>query len=625
MGYIMHDSQNTWFRNPFGAVETGRDITLKIEGDDIDEAYLNLIYPSGENRSVRMNKEQKVQYPNTFVFSTTINTGDRRGLIFYSFTIKQYGRVFFYGNNQEFLGGEGKIYNNNPISYQITVYRECESPKWYKEGIVYQIFVDRFFNGNECCKIENPKSNSFIYARWDDRPMYIKNNDGSIVRWDFYGGNLLGVIKKLGYLHELGVTAIYFNPIFEASSSHRYDTGDYKKIDPMFGDEDIFKKLCVEAEKLGIHIILDGVFSHTGSDSIYFNKYGNYDSVGAYQSKESPYYEWYQFSYYPDKYECWWGIGNQPNVNELVPSYLDYIIYDKDSVINKWMNLGADGWRLDVADELPDKFIKELKKEMKKNKKDSVLIGEVWEDASNKVSYGSRREYLYGDELDSTMNYPFRDDVIGFLLGNIDSRMFIRKMMSLKENYPRENFYSMMNMLGTHDTERILTVFENNRSRQDAVKLLKIAVAIQMTLPGVPHIYYGDEVGVTGGKDPDNRSTYPWGKEDNDILSHYKKMLRIRTRSTCLKKGELRFYGTDYDVIAFERYYKNEKVITVVNRNLSSSKNITLDILEGEYENMLTEKKEVLDSKTSIKVGPAEIKILKLLIDKRINILGINS
>ena len=289
------------------------------------------------------------------------------------------------------------------------------------------------------------------------------------------------------------------------------------------------------------------------------------------------------------------------------------------------MNLGADGWRLDVADELPDKFIKELKKEMKKNKKDSVLIGEVWEDASNKVSYGSRREYLYGDELDSTMNYPFRDDVIGFLLGNIDSRMFIRKMMSLKENYPRENFYSMMNMLGTHDTERILTVFENNRSRQDAVKLLKIAVAIQMTLPGVPHIYYGDEVGVTGGKDPDNRSTYPWGKEDNDILSHYKKMLRIRTRSTCLKKGELRFYGTDYDVIAFERYYKNEKVITVVYRNLSSSKNITLDILDGEYENMLTEKKEVLDSKTSIKVGPAEIKILKLLIDKRINILGLNS
>lgn len=616
MGYIMHDSQNTWFRNPFGAVETGKDITLKIEGDNLDEVYLNLIYPSGDNRSVRMDKKQKVQYPNTFIFSSTINAGDKRGLIFYSFTIKQYGRVFFYGNNQEVLGGKGKTYNNNPISYQITVYSECEAPDWYKEGVVYQIFVDRFFNGNECCKIENAKKNSFIYATWDDRPMYIKNNDGSIVRWDFYGGNLLGVIKKVGYLHELGVTAIYFNPIFEASSSHRYDTGDYKKIDPMFGDEEIFKKLCAEAAKLGIHIILDGVFSHTGSDSIYFNKYGNYPSVGAYQSKESPYYDWYQFSYYPDKYECWWGIGNQPNVNELVPSYLNYIIYDENSVINKWMNLGADGWRLDVADELPDKFIKELKKEMKKNKKDSVLIGEVWEDASNKVSYGYRREYLYGDELDSTMNYPFRDDVIGFLVGSISSEMFKRKIMSLKENYPRENFYSMMNMLGTHDTERILTVFQNNRSRQDAVKLLKIAAALQMTLPGVPHIYYGDEAGVTGGKDPDNRSTYPWGREDDDILSYYKKILKVRTNSDCLKKGELKFFDTDYDVIAFERSYKDEKVITILNRNLMSGKDVYINIQDGVYENMMTKSKVILDSKLSIGVEPAGIIILKLLINK---------
>ena len=324
--------------------------------------------------------------------------------------------------------------------------------------------------------------------------MYIKDMDGNIVRWDFYGGNLLGVKKKLEYIKSLGVSVIYFNPIFDSPSCHKYDTGDYEKINPMFGDEEIFKDLCNEAEKIGIKIILDGVFSHTGSDSKYFNKFGNYNSLGAYQSLQSPYYRWYRFNDYPDLYEAWWGFSNMPNIDELNPSYLDYIIRDDNSIVEKWIRLGASGWRLDVADELPDEFIKILKKKLKEVDKDSVLIDEVWEDASNKVSYSRKREYLFGNELDSVTNYPLRQIILDLVRNYIGNKSFIRRYLSLKENYPKEYFYSTMNMLGNHDTERVLTMLNNS------VELLKEAVAIQMTLPGVPLIYYGDEAGLTGGK-----------------------------------------------------------------------------------------------------------------------------
>ena len=402
---------------------------------------------------------------------------------------------------------------------------------------IYQIFVDRFNNGNDEGKINNPKKNSFIYGDWNDEPFYIKDNEGNIVRWDFYGGNLLGVIEKLEYIKSLGVTTIYLNPIFEAVSCHKYDTGDYKKIDPMFGDEDIFKRLCEEAKKLGIGIVLDGVFSHTGVDSKYFNKFGNYDSLGAYEAKESPYYNWYRFYDYPNKYECWWGIDNQPNVEELEPSYVNYIINARDSVVNKWMGLGASGWRLDVADELPDEFIYKMKKKIKEINSEAVLIGEVWEDASNKISYDKHRAYLYGEELDSITNYPFRDNIISFLKGDIDGYYFSRRIMSLYENYPKESFYSNMNMLGTHDTERIFTMLDENQNS------LKHALIIQMTFPGVPLIYYGDEAGLTGGKDPMNRKTYPWGKENKDILDMYKKLTTMRKENSIFAKGDFKIYN----------------------------------------------------------------------------------
>ena len=460
------------------------------------------------------------------------------GLVWYYFRLTAEGVMYFYGNNERSLGGIGQGFSSPPPKYQITVFEEeAGTPHWYKKAIMYQLFVDRFRNGNQGGGIENPKKNSFIYANWEDTPTYIKDcGTGAISRWDFFGGNLRGVMEKLEYLKELGVKVVYFNPVFEASSNHKYDTGDYRKIDPMFGDDEIFKELCKRAESLGIYIMLDGVFSHTGSDSLYFNKFGSYPGTGAYQSDQSPYYSWYCFKSDRDDYECWWGVDSLPNVNELDPGYVDYIITGQDSVIRHWMELGAKGWRLDVADELPDEFIRLLRKAMKEKDAESVLLGEVWEDASNKESYGRRRAYLLGKELDSVMNYPFRTIMLDFFLGKKDGKSVNEALMSIYENYPLHNFYSNMNLIGSHDVPRILTMLGDAPEEQGlsqlqkevyrlpeaqkalGVERLKLLSLLQMTFPAVPSIYYGDEAGLEGFRDPLNRAAYPWGRENGTLL-----------------------------------------------------------------------------------------------------------
>ena len=284
-----------------------------------------------------------------------------------------------------------------------------------------------------------------------------KNPDGSISSWDFYGGNLTGIAEKLPYLKSLGVTALYLNPIFKSPSNHKYDTSDYMHIDEAFGGDEALDMLISEAGKLGINVILDGVFSHTGADSIYFNKYGNFDSVGAYQCESSPYYRWYNFEEFPDKYDCWWGVGDLPNVNEDDKWYSRFIYGGENSVIRRYISCGVKGFRLDVADELPDDFIKGIRRAMTETDSDSLLLGEVWEDASNKFSHGEQREYLYGGELQSVMNYPFRDAAVEFIMGG-SAKDFRRRLMSLYENYPPEQFYANLNLIGTHDTRRIITV-----------------------------------------------------------------------------------------------------------------------------------------------------------------------
>lgn len=600
--YIYHDSQDTFYREPFGAVSVGSKVSLRLECKECGEVFIEVIKFDGSRYSIPMTIEERRN--ECIIYKGIIDTTNSLGVINYYFKYIKDGFTKYYGNNDECLGGEGKIYYDFPNYYQITVYEDNKIPSWYKEGIIYQIFVDRFFNGNKDSVIFNKKKNSFIYGNWYDEPMYIRDNNGSIKRWDFYGGNLRGVIEKLDYIKSLGVNIIYMNPIFDAVSCHKYDTGDCENIDKMYGTNSDFKELCQKAEEKGIRIILDGVFSHTGSDSRYFNKYGNYGELGAYESKYSKYYKWYRFYDYPNSYECWWGFENQPNVEELEKTYSDYIVNSENSIIAKWLRLGASGWRLDVADELPDEFIQMIKERMKNEKEDSVLIGEVWEDASNKVSYSKRRKYLLGNELDSVTNYPYRDIISNFLNEEISSKDFYKVIMSIKENYPRENFYANMNLLGNHDTERILTALKENLNK------LKLALCLQMTLPGVPLIYYGDEAGLLGNNDPENRKTYPWGRENKEILSYYSFFGNFRKNEEVLRKGDFYiFKDTPEDIIAFKRVYKEKEMIIIVNRS-NSRKTITLDSEKGRYKDKFSKEEFYGDGSITLEVERENYKIL---------------
>ncbi|MBQ7861565.1 MAG: glycoside hydrolase family 13 protein, partial [Clostridia bacterium] len=381
---------------------------------------------------------------------------------------------------------------------------------------------------------------------------------------------------------DLGVTCIYLNPIFESQSNHRYDTSDYSEIDPLLGTEKDFERLCKKAGEYGISIILDGVFSHTGDDSIYFNKYGRYKNLGAFQSKESEYYDWYKFIEYPNEYHSWWGISILPEIKEESPSFIKFIAGEK-GIAQKWLKAGARGWRLDVADELPDVFLDEFRKAVKAENPEALVLGEVWEDASNKFSYGERRRYFGGKQLDSVMNYPFAEAIISFLRsGKVEG--FSDKILAILENYPKCCIDVLMNHIGTHDTMRVITAlagesceyrdrqwqsehFLSEKQYQFGVKLLKLASVIQFTLPGVPCIYYGDEAGMEGYKDPFNRKFYPWGNENRELLAHYKNLGRLRKNCQCLKDGEYRTVSEMLGCLAYIRKSNMDEIMVIVNRN----------------------------------------------------------
>ena len=601
---VMHDSQSIVYRRPFGAVEEGQKVKLSIDIEKEIVVAIELLQFDGTK--VNMGMEKEYLNSGNYRYSIEIDTEDALGVLGYYFIlIDGYDRVY-YGNNDEHLGGIGQIYTYNPVPYQITIYKKSNLPEWYKEGIIYQIFVDRFCNGNDDGSINNPKKNSFIYGRWDDTPVYIKDYQGRTIRWDFYGGNIRGIIKKLDYIKSLGVNIINLSPIFKSSSCHKYDAGDYDIIDEMFGTEEDFKELCEKAKSKNIKIILDGVFSYTSSDSRYFNKVGNYDEIGAYQSPNSKYHNWYKFNRYPYGYECWWGIEGRPNINVMHNSYIDFLVNRDDSIIKKWIDLGASGWRLNVTDELPDEFIEIIRDRLDTLDKETVLIGDVWDDASNKISYSKKRRYLYGKEIQSVTNYPLRESLINFTRGYIKSDKLKKKVMSLYENYPREVFLGNINLIGTSDTERILTVLDGN------IRCLKIIVALQFTIPGVPLIYYGDETGVTGGKDPDNRKSYPWENEDVDLIGFYKRIAQIRNGQDALKKGDFNIFDTEEDIFAFERVYENERIVVAV--NVSNAQKVVRGItLEGTYLDLFNEgeKYKFVGYESVLIMYPCSFKILR--------------
>jgi glycosidase len=407
---------------------------------------------------------------------------------------------------------------------------------------------------------------------------------------DFYGGNLKGIEEKLHYLVSLGVTAIYLNPIFEAHENHRYNTANYERVDSMLGTEKDFVSLCKSAKKLGIGIILDGVFSHTGADSVYFNKNGRYgEHSGAYRDPESPYRDWYNWMDYPHVYESWWGMTTLPNVNENNPHYTEYIC-GKGGILQKWLDLGASGWRLDVADELPDEFIDNLNKAVKAKGNDKVIYGEVWEDATTKESYGVRRRYLIGGQLDSVMNYPFKEAILNYIkYGCADE--FRNGVMTILEHYPKPSVDILMNFLSTHDIERAITrlageeVGNHDREWQSnnglnepqyvyGIALLKCAMTLLFFLPGIPCVYYGDEAGQEGYKDPFNRRTYPWGMENMDLVDFTAELSRIRKSCKVFEKGSLHFVEVSRQHCVFNRidYDLGEVVTIYLNRSRRSTR-----------------------------------------------------
>jgi cyclomaltodextrinase len=636
---IYYNSHNPFYKSPFGAVRTDEHIQVRIRVDtELKPQSVCLRIWVGDNE-VKIKMKQDYD---PVIFSCEFRAPSEPVLIWYYFIIETRAGTLYYGNNKAQLGGEGKIYNSPPDSYQITVYRkDFKTPEWFKGGVMYQIFVDRFFNGNEDGSVKVKELDYKIHNDWDEIPEYGTEN---YMANDFFGGNLKGVIKKMPYLKELGISVIYLNPIFEAYSNHKYDTGDYTKIDPMFGDIDDFRELCSKAKENGIGIILDGVFNHTGSNSVYFNKDGKYDSVGAYQSADSKYYPWYSFTDYPEEYESWWGFKTLPNVNELEESYEDFIVLSEDSIVKKWIKEGAAGWRLDVSDELPEKLIRDIRREVKKTNSDAVIIGEVWEDASNKVSYGEQRCYLLGDELDSVMNYPFRSILLSFLHGEIDGERFKHEISSQYENYPMETFYSLMNLVGSHDRARIKTVLgkapvEYNLSLDEiahyrlpedkeklAGKNIRLAAAVQMTFPGVPSIYYGDEAGMQGYRDPFNRGTYPWGNEDKELLKWYMDLISVRNRTDCLSTGVFKLDYCANDVVSYIRYIRDGRdvfgnpkdngfALVVLNRSTDAGRWVEIDIhdtvsdflydaLDSNY------RIPIIDSKARLHIHPLQFRIL---------------
>lgn len=476
------------------------------------------------------------------------------------------------GKNQFGFGEIGE-WNGN---FELLVYDYRQSyPKNFCGGVMYQIMPDRFFKADGF----GDEKGKRMRRDWGGTPEF-KPRDGKIRNDDFFGGNFEGIRQKLPYLKKLGVTRIYLNPIFEAKSNHRYDTGDYMRFDGLLGSDEDFKNLIDSGKKLGIEFIIDGVFNHTGDDSVYFNKYSNYPSVGAYNSKQSPYYSWFDFKDYPDEYTCWWGIDTLPTINKNSKEYEEFITGD-DGVLDRCLKMGVGGVRLDVVDEIPDSFVKKITSRVKAYGKNKIVIGEVWEDATNKIAYGVRRKYFQGNELDSVMNYPLKNAIIDYMITGRADEIY-KTVREQVDNYPFHSLCCMMNILGTHDTPRILTVLgKNGVLKSDRIdmeneilnkaefelgkKALKCASLLQYTLYGVPCIYYGDEICMQGNKDPFNRRCFNWINGDTEMLSWYKNLGKMRKKIPALKEGKITNIKMEKGVFTFTRQDEKSSLTIAVN------------------------------------------------------------
>lgn len=558
---VYYDSLDVFYKSVSGAVKENTEITFRVESFD---SVVFVYEKDGEN----VIREIPMQSLDGYCECTATFA---RGLYRYWFKLPD-GRYIVE------CDGFSEISSVCEGKFQLTAYAEDFSvPEWLQGGIIYQIFPDRFNSSGENIK---PIENRIIHENLSDTPYFLPDENGKVLNNDFFGGDLKGIMQKMPYLKDLGVTAIYLNPIFQAYSNHRYDTGDYLKTDPFLGNEDDFKNFISTANENGIKIILDGVFNHTGDDSVYFNKYGRYDGVGAYQSKNSPYYNWFKFINYPDLYESWWGIDVLPATNKDNAEFINFIT-GENGVLSRYVKLGIGGWRLDVVDELPPHFVKAIRDRVKKDNPNAIIIGEVWEDASNKISYGVRREYFQGKELDSVMNYPLKNAILHYVKHG-DERILLKIVREQIDRYPEAVLHSLMNILATHDTFRLLSALGdvdvdglnksemsktslNGKEYERAKNKLKSAVLLQYTLYGVPSVYYGDEIGMQGYSDPLNRKYFDWEHIDNEIREHYVKLGALRRDYSCFKKGKTQIVYSANGCFVFKRYDEDSEVLIAVN------------------------------------------------------------
>ena len=575
---ILFDSKLPQFKTPFGTLTPNQECTLTVHVPSTVQCTsvtCVLDYEHGQNFQTFTLQLLKTQGPyDIFQGSFSI---PYTGLYFYYFQIHHTS-----GSFRLFKQGDDTNMESGDLWQLSCVPADFKTPDWAKGATIYQVFPDRF------CKVGKPDLTGklepyTIHRYWHEEVEWKPTPQGVVLNNDFYGGNFKGITEQMDYIASLGTTILYLNPISKSFSSHRYDTGDYKVPDPMLGTMEDFKEMVKAAHDRDIKVILDGVYSHTGSNSLYFNKDAAFPGEeGAYQSRQSPYYNWYTFYNWPDSYHSWWNFDTLPTVNKMHPDFIKYIITDEDSVIAHWLKAGADGFRLDVADELPDEFLKILYDRVKEINPDAYVLGEVWEDASNKSAYGRRRKYFTNAELDSVMNYPFRTAIINFIRGWDSGHGLKETVMSIVENYPEEVWQCNMNLLGTHDTPRILTAlvddFDGTREEKSKRRLsrnqfevarerLLAASFLQYTLPGSPSLYYGDEACMEGYKDPFNRRPYPWGREDPEFMDHFRRLGQLRKKHPALRLGDVRFFEAGDKHVGFQRSCGEETLKIYVNRS----------------------------------------------------------
>ena len=695
---LYHNTWESLYKYPFGAVEEGTDVTVRMHAQKGDLQYARvLVRNTNTNRSDLYNMEKvstiTVDEEEVDIWEATF-TPDEIGVYGYKFIVGD-GDTAKYYVEDGYEGKTGTVGDKNGLFFQLTVYdKDYQTPDWMKEAVVYQIFPDRFNNGNT--SNDDAKTNARgeepieVPESWNslpDNPRLGEKNmsdiDGGysgdgIWSNDFFGGDIKGIQEKLDYLQGLGVNTLYLNPISMAASNHKYDATDYKSLDPMFGTEEEFKSFTKELKSRGMHLIVDGVFNHVGDDSIYFDRYGKYDTVGAYEyweyvydkmnneglteetamTKADDYFvksgqvfseeKWHLwFNIKNSKvdvgttnerydYQGWWGYDSLPEFKSLTKDeaielglasasdefvnkssewnnkeLVDYIYKDEDSVAKQWIDWGADGWRLDVANEVDTVFWNDFREVMKEHNEDTLILGEIWDDAS---------KYFVGDQYDSVMNYRIRAALIDYLKNGNATRLN-DTLMAVYEDYPEEAFYALMNLMGSHDVARAIYVLGGGVDSEERAEFsdydkalgkqrLKLAALFEFGYAGAPTIYYGDEASVTGSKDPDCRRTYPWGNEDESLVSFYEAIGSVRENNKELfSYGDLTTLYTGAEgVYVYGRSYEDEHAIVAINPTNTDAK-VTIDLKE--FTGNGTKFIDGLDSsyKVTVKDGKAEITI----------------